>query len=928
MRIDRKPPAIGRWLLRLWPLGARRVEIEADLLALYAIRLRERGAWFAGRRFVADAASLWRCRDTARASTGRSIGEVSTMFNDVIFAVRLYRRNAGLFALTVAGLAVAIGISTSAFSVVRAVAFAGYGAADSESSFHASLESGIWTRVTGDSPFRGDWAFADYQRLRGAASLSTLVASKQGRADYRPASEDVNPLPVPVLAVSGDYFSVLGLRTVLGRTLTPTDDVPGGDAVVVSQGFWKNRMGEDPAVVGKTVWLGDRSYTIVGVAHRRHSSTQMKGFPPAFWITLSANAERWTGSSTAGNEETRAALAALKSESGATTADLERLALIERELSAPIRPWNPAVGVHARLKPGVTKAQAESEIRTIAATAVADRPADKPATVLFEPLDKDIGGVRRIAAILMALVALIVLLACANVTNVLLASAATRRREIGTRFAIGASGGRILRQLLTESLLLGAVSSVLGLLMASWILPSFAAMIQVPSAVDVTPDLGVYAFVAAVTCVIGIVAGFAPARYGQRSDLTTALKTDQLSAPLPLPRARLRGLLIGIQAATSVILLVVAALLARSSAASAMLDPGYDARGLVNVTMGDGARGPAWSRAQRDAYRTSALDRIRSLPGVRAAALTSAAPFHESYLSPHRLLGRSVDRADVSADYFEAMGIPIRRGRAFTADEVRNGAPVVILSASLARAAFGSADPIGAGLDRVWGPAEAADKSLPGLYRKPRDARIVGVAADATIRLGRERAPTIYMPLDEGAVPMLVVRVAGDPAAVVRQVRDALRSLDPRIRPTARLVVDQMHRQAERPAILAQLATWVSGVALGLAVIGLFGVTSFVVENRRHEISVRRALGATDSQLVQALLIDSLRPVAIGLTCGVLMALAGGRLIDNLLYGTSARDPLAIAQAIGILVAAAALAVYLPARRTIRVDPVGLLKSG
>lgn len=929
MPADPRPPRIGRWLLTLRRLGPRRSEVEADLLELFSLRLAANGRWSASCRYVVDAISMWKWRPNGAPDVRpHRLGGYDGMVHDIIFAIRLFRRHPALFGVTVAGLAVAIGITTAVFSVAKSVAFAGYGASAPDSLHRVSLTSGVFRRSTGNSPFRGQWTFDDYARLREITSTMTLAAAVIDGAPFRATSDAGTPLSVSYVAVSGSYFEILGMRASHGRLLSPADDVPGSENVVVSHGFWKNRLGGDPAILGRPLWLGDRAYAVVGIAERRHTASSMYGPPPAFWISLATHRDRWGGQTGARAEEMQARLNARRSQPGIGAADHDRYAAIEEELATPPRAWNPPVEVLGRLNPGITRAQAEAEMGALASSLATEALDTRRPSVRLEAPDRDTADTKVLAAILMITVGLVVFVACANVTNVLLASAASRRREIGTRLAIGASRGRILRQLLTESLLLGLISSIVGFGVALTILPSIAALMQVPPAFDVSPDLWVYASLGVMTVVVGILAGLAPARYGQSGDLTTALKTDQITAPLPLPRTRLRSLLIGTQAAVSAVLLVLAALLTRSLIETSTLAAGYDLDPLMTVDVGNRTTGPAWGPARRDAYWNGLVEQVRQIPGVAAAALAAAPPFSGTTFAPQRIDDHSVDRNEVSPDYFETVGIPLLQGRTFTHEEVKTGAPVAIISTSLARAAWGTENPLGASLDKVWGPLTPNDAKLLGIYRKPKDARVVGIVADVTTRLGKENLPAVYLPLSGTVVPRLLIRAQNDPAVLVQPVRNVLQSFDPRQQPTAIFAREDLRRQMDKPRILAVLALLVGAVALGLAVIGLFGVTAFVVEQRTHELSVRRALGATDGDLMTMLFRDSLRPVVVGLVCGVLLSLAGGRVVQSLLYGVSGRDPVAIGGAVAVLVIAASAAVFLPARRAARVNPSQLLKLG
>ena len=930
MRDEPQPPRLGRWLLRGLRLGARGPEVESDLLELFRMRTASRGRRFASRRYLADVISLcwWRPRESDDAHRER-IPRQQHMTQDLVFAIRLFRRQPAMFGITIVGLAVALGITTAALSVARSIAWVGYGAAESASVYKVSLASGVFGKVTGNSAFQGQWALDDFSRLGSLTSTMTLVGWVQDGAEFRQSSSDGAPTPARYLAVTGNYFSVLGMRATAGRLLFPADDVPGSTNAVVSEGFWKNRLGADPAIVGRPIWLDNRVYTVVGVADRKHTTPPSTGLPFDLWIPLTSQKDAWSGRTGASDSALRDRLAAGRSAAGFGADARDRYAAIEGDLSSPARPWNPAVEVLGRLNPGVSRAQAEMEIGAITVN-LANAGGTKRSTIVrLESVDGTSNVTKVIAAILTIVVGMVLFVACANVTNVLLASAAGRRREIATRLAMGAGRGRILRQLLTESLLLGSISSLFGLGVAKVALPFFAALIQLPPGLDVSPDPWIYGSLGLLTVVVGILAGLAPARYGQSQDLAGTLKADQSSAPLPLSRPRLRSLLLATQAAVSAILLVLAALFSRSLIEASSLAVGHEVDSLMTVAVGSPTSGAAWDPARRDAYWTALLDQVELTSGVAAAAIAIAPRFGGVTIAPQRVDSLMLDRNEVSSGYFQAVGIPILRGRTFTPDEIRSEAPVAIISMSLARAVWESKNPLGASLDEVWGTPSATDARLSGPHRKPRNVRIVGVVDDVTTRLDRqEPLPAVYLPISRTSVPRLVVRAQGNPGPLVQPLRNLLQAFDPRLQPTMVFAREEMRRQLERPRMFAVLSLTVGTLAMGLAVIGLFGVTAFIVEQRSHELSVRRALGASHSDLIAMLLRDSLKPVVAGLAAGLFIALAGGNVVQHLLSGVSARDPLAVVAAVVVLMAAASAAVLLPARRAARLNPANVLKLG
>lgn len=381
-------------------------------------------------------------------------------------------------------------------------------------------------------------------------------------------------------------------------------------------------------------------------------------------------------------------------------------------------------------------------------------------------------------------------------------------------------------------------------------------------------------------------------------------------------------LLIGAQATVSIVLLVLAALLTRTLVHSTQVDLGYDPSRIASISLGPGPR----SGDRPEAYWSRAAEGARQLPGVESAALAVVPPFVG--FTPQLLDGRRVNRNETSVEYFSTMGVRLVRGRLYTADEVRQQAPVAVISERLARTWWEDDDPLGSSLERVWGSDDRSITPSAGPYRKPRGTRVIGVVSDLVNDLRTRDAPTIYLPLAPTAVARMVVRTRDDPHRLLAALQGVVQAADPSHRPATTVASDGLQRDLERPIMLALLATVLGATALGLAVIGLVGVTAFVVEQRRHEVSVRKALGASSQQITGMLLRDSLTPVAAGIAVGILLALFAGRVVQGVLYGVSSRDPIAILAAVIVLVSAAAAAIVLPVRRASRVSPAQLLKQG
>jgi predicted permease len=427
-----------------------------------------------------------------------------------------------------------------------------------------------------------------------------------------------------------------------------------------------------------------------------------------------------------------------------------------------------------------------------------------------------------------------------------------------------------------------------------------------------TPDVRVYLFLSLISIGAGIGAGLAPARHGTRGDLLTPLKGDGPSAGSARP-SRMRARLIGVQAAASLVLLVLAALLTRATISATRVDIGFDARPLVSIS-------PAFERERYDAAKSQAywdvaLERLRALPSVRSATLTLYPPYGGGVALTN--LKRNGVRYETYShetlpDYFSTIGLRIVRGRAYTSMEMKGRAKVVVISDTLARDFWPGQDPVGQSLAPFDGSTDT----------------VIGVVSDAiTAHLRRRSAAALYRPLRSVEAGSILLRTEGPPEAVVPAIRDTLRPLDPRVRLDISLVATGLQNELEEPRIMATVAGALAALALALAIVGIYGVTTFVTGQRTREIGLRIAVGASRADVMRLLLWDSLRPVAIGLAAGAVVALIASQLFAGILYGVGARDPLAFASAIGILLVSAAAAVFIPARRAAGVDPAFVLRQ-
>ncbi len=897
------PPAIGRMLLRLRLTGARREEVEADLAELFRERLSARGRRHATVRYFVDVASLWLHRkadviagprgDGAEAGenprgsaativplAARGRLDPSSLWLDVRFALRLFRRQKGAFAVTVAGLALAIGSVTVAFGFVNATMLPPRGGmgpyADSIVEVARISPRGGISRLQ---------SRADYEEVRGAADLLELEAYFRESAPLGDLGQEV-----PVTLVSGGFFEMLGARAAIGRALTTSDNLPeAGTVAVVGHTFWKRQFGGDPGIVGKTARLMGTPFTIVGVMEEGFVGPTGGAWAPAFWAPLAVYASVW-------REES-----------------VDRVYMV------------------GRLGNDVSREQAEAELTGLfAGLATEAGEAPSGSTVDLAPRNARSSDPTFAWAMLgvSVILALVLLLACTNVANFLLAGAVARQREVGLRLALGASRTRIIRQLLTESLMLGGLGGVAGLLVATWMLPSVISLPNVPAVYSVEPDLRVFGFAVLATVAAGLLAGLTPARYGARGNLAAPLQGNVGLFGRLRGANRARSLLVGAQGAISILLLVLAALLTRSLLHIEGSPTGIDVDRLMAVTPRLKAAGH--EEADADGYWRAAVERVRGMPQVESVAVGQRTPFFGSgsVWRMQTAQGRVDAQVNsVSDDYFSTAGIPLLRGRAFTREEVVRGDPVVILSAQLAARLWPGDDALGDTLARL---GDSMPGYLPG--EALADLRVVGIAADTTTTRLQDPAEsaTLYYPLTPSMAVRsnLLVRTRGAASEALVPVLEAVRALDPATVPTAITAKAGLADARQPLRIITIAAASLGALALVLAVIGIAGVTAFGVQQREGEIGVRLAVGARVPDVVRLMLRDSLRPVGIGLLVGLLVALGAGSALRSLLFGISSRDPVAIGVSVALLVVAAAISAAIPARRAARIDAADVLRRG
>jgi predicted permease len=869
MKTALRPPLLARLLLRLRPLGSRRAEIEADLHEAFVERASRHGGPRAALRYYIDVLSVWRWNPSG-------IRVVRDVAQDLTHGLRVFRRNPGAIATTIGGLALAIGVSTAVFSLLNATLWFRPGVSDPDSAVRVER---AWKGGLSHA-----WPYAEFLALREMSrdvriEATTIIGESPMFSTTAPTVDRDDSRRVRAGFVSGGYMTTFGARPLHGRVLLPDDDVVGAQLVAVAgYTFWTRRLESDPSVVGRVVWVNGKPVTIVGVTERRFTGITEE--PPALWMSFAGTHALGYG-----------------------------------YLPSSFATRMP-VAVVAKMAAGATIAQSEGQVGAMAA-ALGSASVDQYRTtgVKLVPASQRPGqkGTGLIVALILSAIGLVVLLACVNVANLQLASAFARQREIGVRLALGASKARIVRQLVTESIALGWVAGAMGLAFAIWLAPVLARLINVPITYDFAPDARVFAFLMVVSCAAGIGAGLAPARYGARGDLLTPLKGDGPRVGRSGRPSRVRASLIGVQAAASLVLLVIASLAVRAAIRATQIDLGFDPNRLIAVSGIPGRDEAA------KVYLDVAIERVRAVPGVSAVSLAAAPPFHGGYTGIKFDRGGEEHRAFVNrtdADYFSILGLRIVRGRAYTEAEVAADAPVALVSETLARRLWGSEEPLG----QVLHEFKLTDKA-------PR-VTVIGVVSDTvTARLHEIRTATIYRPLTQLRYARMIVRSEGPPESVLPALRAALLPIDPRVRTEITPVRNGLQRELETPRSFAKIAGYVAALALSLAVIGIYGVTTFVTGQRTREIGVRIAVGASRTDVLRLLLRDSLRSVVLGLGAGVVVALLASVFFSGAMYGVTALDPIAFAAASITLLVAAALAAYVPTRRAARVDPVVVLRQ-
>jgi predicted permease len=837
---------------------------------------------------------------------------MESLFKDIRYGYRTLLNNPGFAVVAVLSLALGIGANTAIFSFINTVLLRSLPVPEPERlvSFGEGTSHGVW----GGAPDAGMELFSwrEYQDFRSQNQVfSKLLAinSNPARLYLTISGENSPGVPEPALAglVSGNYFDALGVKPAAGRFFDAAADkaIGASPLAVLNDGFWERRFHRSAAVIGQSMRIADQSYTVIGVAPRGFFGTQL-GVAPDFWIPL-AMQDKLPGS--------------------------------RGLLSKPLEHFLQIVG---RLRPGLTIQQAQADVSMLYQRMLPGEIGPRPsasdmahirrAFVSLKPADKGLSGLRSTyrmpLTILMIVVALVLVIACANVANLLLALAARRQKEFALRVAIGAGRARVIRQLITESLMLSGCGGLLGILFASAAGKLLVHLISTgPRAVPIDFDLDrrVLVFTVLISAATGVLFGLAPALRASRVDLNSSLKEGKASMAAP-GKITFGRMLVAGQVALSFGLLVTAGLLLHSFENLISLRTGFERENVLLFKIDPESLGYNPQRMMNLYQRIE--ERVSRLPGVASQGVCLYA-FNEgrradSFEAPGTNLPEKERVSSVnlvSPGYFSALRIPIITGRALDARDTAAGPKVTVVSESFANEIYG-------GTAQATGRVIIPDGEKPDGEKDP--LRIVGVARDAKIQTVRDRElkmmwRSVYQSPDY--MHDLAVRVTGDPSRMASSVRHAIQSTDSNlpIRWVTTLA-DAVSDSLVRERAIAQLSACFAALALALSAIGLYGTISFAVARRTSEIGIRMALGAERLGVVGMVLRDAMMLVGAGLAIGLPLALLVTRELESMLYGLGRIDPISVIGSAAALGLVAAVAGYLPARRAAAVDPMAALR--
>jgi len=806
---------------------------------------------------------------------------MQTLLQDLFYGVRMLLQKPGFALTAILTLALGIGANTAIFTVVDAALLRGLPYKAPEQLYH------VWETTPRQEFPQREFSYPDYQDYQRIQAFDGLAAYTGGGAILSGRGE-AQRIFAP--SVSANFFAVLGVEPILGRSFKAGEDQPGTERVtVLTYGLWQRMFGGDPQIIGQPLTINGHSHTVIGV------------LPASFQFALRP-ADLWLPYQPTPNQLTRR--------------------------------FMHGTNLIARLRSGVSLEQAKSEVSVVASRIAQDHQESHGGTSAFLlPLQEQVtGSIKPMLLALLGAVGFVLLMVCANIASLLLSRSLTRQKEIAIRAALGATRGRILRQLLTEAMLLSLLGGLGGVLIGFWGVDAIVAALPdnqlnaMPFLKSLRLDAGVLAFAFALSMLTGIVFGLAPALQASRLDLHEVLKEGG-RASVGGVRQRLRGALVVTEIALAVVLLVGAGLMLKSLWRLMQVNLGFDPNNLLTMTIVLPAS--KYTEPGRILnFHEQLQTRLSVLPGVMGAGTVDILPLTQGNTTRFIVEGDPVPPPGqdteanfriINASYLPTLGVPLLQGRLFTDRDTADAPRTAIINKTLADKLFSGRDPIGRRLVAPAFPDQATE--------------IVGVVGDVKITgLDHAIRPVLYMPFLRNA-PMatsLVVRASGDPNTLANAIRNECRTLEPEV---ALFNVRTMETMIENSsaAFLRRFPAFLVGlfaaVALLLAAIGIYGIVSYSVSQQTHDIGIRMALGAGVSDILKMVLKQGLSLALTGVALGAAAALALMRLLSSLLFEVSASDPLTFATVIGVLVSVALLACWVPARRATKVDPLIALRS-
>jgi putative ABC transport system permease protein len=814
----------------------------------------------------------------------RGLPLLETFLQDIRYAFRMLRKNPGFTVVAVLTLALGIGANTAIFSVVYAVVLKPLPFPDSEQLYT------IFQQRTKDASVQGGFSYLD---LQDVIAQDTVFSGMTGAASHElTLTGHGDPFIVRVADVTPEVFSIFKQQPILGRMFRAEDGKPGAAHVVIlNEGVWRSVFSADPSIIGASINLDKRAFTVVGVMPSRFS------FP-----LLSGTREVWV--------------------------PVGQDPMFESWMNLRGRHWLLTTG---RLKPGVPLAAAQAELDAIGQRLAKQFPAENAGWEIHVfPLQRlFVGDVRLPLLVLLGAVALVLVIACANLANLLLTRATSRTREIAVRTALGAGRGRIVRQLLNETAVLGAIGGAVGVLLAYWGVNVLGSLIpqSVPQLNPIRMDHVVLLFALAISAVAIFLFGLAPAFLAAKSDPQASLREGGTRSGESGGGRRARGIFAGAEIALAMVVLVAAGLLIRSFSKLTAVSPGFDTAHIVkaNVAL---PRDQYKTPQQWLAFTDELLARVQAEPGMQDSALVVPTPLADfPPRVPFEIVGqppasaaesRAADYVATTPNFLRVMGIPLVAGRFFTADDVMSTPRVTCISAAMVRVYFPNQNPIGKQISFSFPPDPGVPREIVGIVGDVRDSA-----------LSENPKPMMYVPFAQSPLwgSDLVVNSTLSTASVAAAIRKDVMAVDKDL-PVGDIakMTDVLATNVAQPKFRTELLVLFAAMALILAATGIFGVISYSVSRRTREIGIRMALGASRNSISHMVLRETLLLALAGLAVGVPCTFAASRFLGHMLFGVSANDPVTFIAVAFTLIAAAVIAGFVPLRRAMQVDPIVALR--